>query len=365
MLLSAAAAAILLLGAGPALADPITTPPVNSLVAVSGQTLQYVCDQFSTDDNRTQPAEDFYCWDPVNPTTGLPGDTIETKNDTNCEITRPNGSGAGIAQLQKDIKTKSGVPCIDMVFSDRGLKPTDGTGLAAVLLAENLVSWASNTGGNSVTNLTDTDLTAIYTCNASLINASYSGPVTWTEVGGTSTNRIVPVLPATTSAVHARWLADLGISTPGSCVVNGTYSATSIAPNEGTNAVFTAGGNPVGYRDVIVPFEANSYACQLAKTCPSQLGNLVLRDIDGKPPFTSTGKLNVTGTNAFPAKYIEGEYVITYNAGTAAAPRVPADEVPFLGQGSSAGWICGTTAQNDVQRYGFGTPSNCGALTGQ
>ncbi|WP_160312233.1 hypothetical protein [Streptacidiphilus albus] len=370
VMIATVATATLAAGVGTALADPSSTPAVTAIVAVGSDTTQYLSDQFSTDYNSTTPTNPFYSWDAVNPTTGLPGDTISTKNDANCSITRPNGSGAGITQLQQKLKTTSGTDyCVDIARSSRNIKSTDGTGIVSVLFAKDLITYATNSGGNGVSNLTDTDLTAIFSCNASLINSSYTGAVKWNEVGGTSTDAIIPVLPQSSSGTRSQWLSDIGVTTPGSCVVNGAYSGAAIEENEGTNAVYTAAGNPTGYKDVLGIFSGGSYVSQVyTKYSPDQHGTLVLQDIDGKAPLTSTDTINTSGLSAFPATYIRGLYYVTLNAGTASAPAVPTSPInltALLGQGNATGWICGTTAATDIKHFGFATASNCGALTGQ
>ena len=370
VILAGAAVAALAAGTGAALADPSSTPSVTSIVAVGSDTTQYLADQFSTDYDSTSPTSDFYSWDATNPTTGLPGDTIETKNDANCSITRPNGSGAGITQLQDKLKTTNGTDyCVDLSRASRNIKSSDGTGLVSVLFAKDLITYAINSGGHGVANLTDTDLTAIYECNASLINSADTGAVTWSEVGGTSTDAIVPVLPQSSSGTRQQWLSDIGVTTPGSCVVNGAYNGTTIEENEGDNAVFTAAGDPSGYQDVLGIFSAGNYVSQVyTDAIPDVHGTLQLEDIDSKAPLTSTHTINTAGLSAFPATYIRGLYFVALNAGTASAPAVPTTPinlVPFLGQGNATGWICGTAAATDIKHYGFATASNCGALTGQ
>ena len=364
------AAATLAAGAGAALADPSSSPAVTSIVAVGSDTTQFLSDQISTDYNATTPTNPFYSWDAVNPSTGLPGDTISTKNDANCSLTRPNGSGAGIAQLQNKLKATNGTDyCVDIARASRNIQSSDGTGLTSVLFAKDLITYATNSGGNGVTNLTDTDLTAIFTCNASLISSSYSGAVKWNEVGGTSTDAIIPVLPQSSSGTRSQWLSDIGVTTPGSCVVNGAYSGAAIEENEGTNAVYTAAGNPTGYKDVLGIFSGGSYVSQVYTLhSPDTHGTLLLQDIDSKAPLTSTHTINTAGLSAFPATYIRGLYYVTLNAGTASAPKVPTspiDLTKLLGQGNTSGWICGTAAATDIKNFGFATASNCGALTGQ
>jgi ABC-type phosphate transport system substrate-binding protein len=386
---TAAALAVTGAGMGSALADPASTPPINSIVAVGSDTIQFVADSFSSSYNATSPAPAnlFYSWDATNPSTGAIGDPINLKNDTNCDGTaRPDGSGAGIAQLQKLIKTSTtfgGVNeyCVDVARSSRNIQPSDGTGLVSVLFAHDLITYSIVSGGNGVTNLTDTDLTAIYECNASLINSADSGPVTWNEVGGASTAAIQPVLPQSSSGTRAQWLLDIGVttSTLGSCVTNGTYAGNLIEENEGTNAVFTSAGN-ANYKNVLFPYSGGAFVCQsTTANCGAKgtvEGSLVLEDIDGKAPLTTATPpvINVTGLSAFPAKYIRGLYFVAKNGNTASSPEVPTpstpdpwpiDLTPLLGQGNTSGWICGTAAGTIIKSFGFATVSNCGALTGQ
>lgn len=358
MLLTVTLAALaLLLGSGAASAAP--APAASSAVSIEAAAtadLQDLCAQFSTDYNSGSPTNPLSCW--------LPGAT-----DPRCPtLAYP----ASVSQISAGLKKAAGTGvehCIDLGFIDRNIKPSDGTGIVTAIFAKDLITWSANTGGNAVANLTDTDLDAIYTCNASLINSTDSGPVTWAEVGGTSTDRIVPVLPQTDSTTRSAWLADIGVTSPGSCVVDGTYNGNAIAENEGTYPVFTATGNPSGYKDVIVPFEGSAYVCQVfTKACPNVSGSLVLKDIDGKAPLTSADVLNVSGLSAFPATYLHGDYGLALNAGTAVAPKIPTipiDLTKLLGQGNGSGWICGAVAQTDLKHFGFATVSNCGALTGQ
>ena len=376
VILAGVAVATLAASTSVALADPSSTPAVTAIVATGSDTIQFLADQWSTDYNATSPTNPFYSWDAVNPSTGATGDTIETKNDSNCSIARPNGSGAGIAQLEAKLQNTAKTEyCVDLARASRNIKSTDGTGITSVVFAKDLITYSIYNGGNGVTNLTDTELTAIYTCNASLISSSYSGAVKWSEVGGTSTDAIVPVLPQASSGTRQQWLSDIGVTTLGSCVVNGANSSGGvIEENEGPNAEFTSAGNPTGYKDVLFPFSAGSYVCQVdTGKCPNATGSLKLEDIDGKAPLTSANVINVSGLSAFPAAYIRSLFLVSLNAGTASAPSIPTSPInlrAFLGNGDKSGWICGengtsTTAATDIANYGFVVASNCGTLTGQ
>ena len=377
VVLAGVAVATLAVSTGVALADPSSTPAVTAIVATGSDTIQFLADQWSTDYNATSPTNPFYSWDAVNPSTGATGDTIETKNDANCSIARPNGSGAGIAQLEAKLQNTAKTEyCVDLARASRNIKSTDGTGITSVVFAKDLITYSIYNGGNGVTNLTDTELTAIYSCNASLISSSYTdAPVTWNEVGGTSTAAIIPVLPQAGSGTRQQWLSDIGSPTLGTCVVNGANSSGGvIEENEGTNAEFTATGNPTGYKNVLFPFSGGSYVCQVdTGKCPNATGSLKLEDIDSKAPLTSANVINVSGLTAFPSTYIRSLFLVALNAGTAASPSIPTSPInlrAFLGNGDKSGWICGengtsTTAATDITNYGFVVASNCGTLTGQ
>ena len=385
IVLAGVAAAALTAGIGSAMADPSTTPTETSIVAVGSDTIEFQSDQAAIDYDATSPTNPFESWDAVNPATGAVGDTIDTKNSAACSIARPNGSGAGIAQLHAKLKTTDGTEnCVDVARASRNIQASDGTGIVSVLFAHDLITWSANGGGNAPANLslTDTDLKAIYECNASLINSADSGPVKWSEVGGTSTDAIIPVLPQASSGTRSQWQTDIGVpnASLGTCVVNGAFNGSSIEENEGTNAVFSSTANAAGYKDVLFPFSGGDYVCQVhTLKCPDQHGTLNLGEIDGKAPLTSANVINAAGLSAFPALYIRGLYYVALNAGGTGVSPSPAPAVPngtnlsgyhidltkFLGQGNTSGWICGTAGEADTTSFGFATVANCGALTGQ
>jgi ABC-type phosphate transport system substrate-binding protein len=378
------AIAALSVSVGTALADPPASAlplPNTAIVAAGSDTIQFLADQFSTDYNATTPANPFYSYDAVNPSTGLPADTITTKGSATtppaaanpCTITRPNGSGAGIAAVKAQVKTSDGVNyCIDVARASRNIKSSDGAGLTSVLIARDLITVSEPSGSNgSDVSLTSSDLTAIYECNASLIDPSFpDAPVTWDELGGQlSTDPIVPVLPQANSGTRQQFQTDITVSNAqlGSCVVNGASSVdgSTIEENEGNNSEFGA-SNPNNL-DVVFPFSAGNYVCQVdTLKCPDAHGTQLLQDIDGTAPLNSDNTINVGG---FSSAYVRGLYFVSLNAGTASKPAVPTspiDLTKFLGQGNKTGFVCSTAGQNDVASFGFAKAGNsCGFLTGQ
>jgi hypothetical protein len=362
MVALAGAAAVALAGvlAGTAAADPPTTVPDNAIVGVAAPTLQALADQWSADYNATNPAVPLYFWDPTGPS--------PIKPKPGCSfITRPDGANADIAALNQnatvvgpDGKTYY---CIDLALVDRAFNSATDSADVFALFARDAITWAANSGGNSVANLTPAQLTSIYSANA-------GSCVKWSDVGGTSTNAIVPVLPQAGSGTGSTFLADLGITTPGTCVVNADGSQL-IEENQGTNCAFWTGTcppNTTANPDVIVPFSVGSYICQVdLGRCTNNVGAMQLKQINGVNPTTGSGT-STTINPSFPPGFIRSLNAVTRYTGNAAGP-IPDGTVtgsinlrPLLGDGDSTGWICSTAAKADVSAHGFLPAANCGAV---
>ena len=127
---TAAAAATVALTAGPALADPPsgTTPAVTAAVGTGSNTTQYLLDGLSYNFDHKNPSatEKLYSWDAVNPDTLAIGDNIVTKKGC-AAIARPDGSGAGITQLDANVVDPSNNKyfCEDYARSSRARESTD------------------------------------------------------------------------------------------------------------------------------------------------------------------------------------------------------------------------------------------------
>jgi ABC-type phosphate transport system substrate-binding protein len=371
MVALAGATAVALAGilAGTAAADPaVIPPPDNSITTAGSDTIQALGNQWSTDFNASTPtpANNFYSWD------AFPGSATIVPKAGCASITRPNGSSAGIAAMNAnatvvgpDGKTYN---CLDTARSSRAFNSATDTGDVAVLFAHDAITWAANSGGNSVATLTPAQLTSIYKANA-------GSCVKWSDVGGTSTNAIVPVLPQISSGTRSTFLADLGLTTAtvGSCVVNGN-GQTVIEENEGTNCAFWTGTcppNTTANPDVIYPFSVGSYICQ-ADTghCTNNVGAMQLKQINGVNPTVGSGA-TTTINGSFPAAFIRGLFIFTRYTGVLTAP-IPDGTTspgninlrPFLGNGDSTGWICSTAGKADVSAQGFLPASTtCGQAT--
>jgi hypothetical protein len=400
-ILGAAVVAFGGIGMGTALADPPTgtVPGLTSIVGVScnplfsGSPTENSTGSLVTDYNNTDPANDLWSWDAVNPTTGASGGTIVTKgsssSDTTCSITRPDGSSAGISALETGT-TDSGDYCIDYARSSRPPETSDPNTIAFVTLAGDAITWSSpETSGVTSpvpSTLTLADLLDIYLCDSNATN--------WSDFGGTSAP-IVPVLPQSGSGTRATFLLALGAAdglaagtqlTPGSCVVNGVAAnGDVIEENTGLSAGntdqfgTTATSTTV---DDIYPYSVGDYIAQGTATDgvgghASSIwghGDLALHNMT-----TNSGTVEApTATNSsgqpiinrsFESQLQRILYAVVRNGGSESSPAFPtspsyeATALPAIF--GSSGWICkNTTAQADILSYGFYSEgANCGSMT--
>jgi ABC-type phosphate transport system substrate-binding protein len=363
-------------GIGPALADPPsgTLPKLTDVVGVGSDTTQLVMDAIAKHYDGTSPAHKLYSWDAVNPSTGATGDTIVTKgsssSDTTCSMARPNGSSAGIKALAATIKDGAS-PCIDFARASRGTQTGDPTGLLWVGWGKDAVSWTTpKSGSGKPTTLTVAQLTAIYTCTST----------TWKQVGGTSTATIVPVLPQTSSGTRAFFLKQIGVTTPGSCVVNGSINITGDTHNpvpieENTGVSVSDSGGPLtgnqfeftNNPNAIFPYSVAVWIGQTPKphggghaTSSSAPGVLNQpQKVSGVSPVSTHSTTIDTLNTKFTSTLTRVVWNVVPNAGTTTAPKIPASLLPFFGP---KGAVCSDTA--DQKSYGFLPLSGslCGTL---
>jgi ABC-type phosphate transport system substrate-binding protein len=360
--------------AGPAMADPPSTPRVQDVVGVGSDTSQFLLDQLSNDYNATHAGAaqaKLYSWDAV-----PQGATITEKAagvSGDCTVVRPTGSGAGISALEANGTVTGGTGfCVDYARSSRTRASTDpacaASGICFVALAGDAVTWsADTTGSNAPATLTPTQLKNIYLCKTTARH--------WNQVGGTSTATIDPFLPQTSSGTRAFFLTALGggttAITPGSCVSDSPTTGEpggTLIENEGdapelndANAIFPysiadyiaqtlhsascTNGASCGYPNAPVCSPGagqNSFGCNVS-------GVLSLGKISGKAPITS-GKI----TSTFPAVFQRTIYDVVRFATT--ADHIPSYLEPFFAAStaSTKGWACSNAkAKTDIGNYGF------------
>jgi ABC-type phosphate transport system substrate-binding protein len=359
-------AAALGVGIGTALADPSASPATTDIVGVGSDTTTFLFNQFSTDYNGTisSTTPHLYSWNATGSTTIQSKGTAGT--DTNCAITRPNGSGAGISTLSKGLLAADGNPCVDFARSSRATTSSDPTGFVFDAFARDAITWSASSTGHapSGASLTLAQLGEIYSCNNT---ATTDGGWRWSDFfTGASTDEIVPILPQTGSGTRAQFLTDIGVTTPGACVINGTYNGAVIEENEGTNAVFSASNAA----DQVFPFSIGAYISEVyTKTVTAQQpGSLVPEDLTNgttavAPIKTTTSPVSIN--TGLPSTAYRLLYNVVKN-GSTTGTALPSYLVPVFGNTTQAGWICSSTAAaTDIKNFGFLTlsSSNCGALT--
>ncbi|MFG3051035.1 PstS family phosphate ABC transporter substrate-binding protein [Kitasatospora sp. NPDC048239] len=318
---AAIATSVATLAAGTASADPGVTPAAQDIVSAGSDTTQAVSTQFSTDYNAyltsigdtTSPR--YYSWD----ATGSANITLKSGASS---IVRPNGSGAGITELN------TAGSALDVARSSRAPKATDPASDIFVAFAKDAVTWSAKSGGHAPASLTAAQLKGIYDC--SITN--------WTQINATLPNATIkPWLPQASSGTRAFFLTAIGNPVVGGCVQDGPEE------NEGVDSRLAGD-------DTVFPYSVASYLSQTVgghSTPTSAPGSLTLRNVGTLVPVNTT-------TNTINAPFAASAFGrVVYNVvrdaeWTAANAHGTALRNIF----GNAGWIC-TNGTNDIKSYGF------------
>jgi ABC-type phosphate transport system substrate-binding protein len=284
----------------PAGADPAQAVAATDITAVGSDTIQFADDAIATAYNATTPTPTklYDSWDAVNPTTSAVHDSITIKPGFSTQ--RPDGSSEGITALKT-------ITQVDVARSSRGPQAGDvdssGNPLLFLPFAEDELRYASATTTNAPQSLTTQNLIDIYTC----------AKTTWTQVGGSSSATIHPVIPQSGSGTRSFFLSTLGNITPGTCV-------STVQENDPT----AEAGNP----NAIGPFSVAQFTSR----------------------FQNAGiQLNTSGYDQFREVY--HVVVLDPTSGTVAQPLWD-----LLGDGSGSGttgFVCSTAGQTVVHQQGF------------
>jgi ABC-type phosphate transport system substrate-binding protein len=350
----AAAAISMAATATTALADPPsgTIPANTDIVGTGSDTTQFVIDQAASDYDATHTTgPQWYSFDAV----GSP--TIQEKAGCDPNRTRPNGSGAGIAELEANLQPSGDTTdyCVDFARSSSSRSATDPTSIIYLPFGIDGVTWSADTYAgktNAVGSLTTADLNAIYSCDDSALGGS-GNPVTWNEVGGKSKAAVVPVIPQSSSGTRKFFLKEIGVTTLGSCVQG---QDNSVEENEGTAPIFQSSDAP----NIVFPYSIAVYLAQTQYGHGAGMqGTQVLRKVNGKAPTVGTAP-NKKINSGFP--YLREVNNVVRNAATSGNPVVPQYLRPIFGNGTkNTGWLCtNATAKADVKSYGFLPDPNCG-----
>ncbi len=350
-----AAAAVGVVGTS-ALADPPkgTVPTHTSIVGTGSDTTQLVVDAFSTAYNKTKPKLKMYSFDAV-------GSTNVTEKKNCASRVRPNGSSAGIAELEAGLRPNGDTAdhCVDFARSSRARTAgTDPGSILFIPFAIDAVTWSADLyagSTNAVSNLSTQQLQAIYSCDASIINPKRHGQVTWKEVGGKSTDKIIPVIPQSSSGTRKFFLTQIGVSTVGSCVQG---QDDTVEENEGTNAIFKHKSTA---KDIVFPYSVAVYLAQSqGGHGTGTQGKQVLQHINHVAPLSGRAP-HRTINSTFP--YLREVYNVVRNASKNGGQYVPNYLRPLFGSGKpGTGWICkSSTAKSLIQSYGFLPTPHCGS----
>jgi ABC-type phosphate transport system substrate-binding protein len=368
---AAAAATATALAVAPAMADPVNShgkavvPKAFDVVGVGSDVHDNLLDQLSVNYNAAHRVHNknhpwLYSWDAVSPKTQQVHGLIATK--AGCggtrRIPRPQGTGEGEAAFYGNVKDSNPrYSCIDFARAASPRSATDPPkgkgGVLFVALAKDAETYATNATTNAPANLTTAQLVAIYgTCTATK----------WTDVGGTSSAAIDPILPPASSGATKFFLKALGGITAGPCV-----NSTHPQQYEGTDPIFK--NNP----NAIVPDSVGKYIAQAFHSARcgkkpakgqnefgcAQNGKLVLHSIDGTKPTTGTGKRTRISTLFAPAFQRILYDVVRYSVST--PDHIPARLDRIFGSASRHGWLCGNSAAKaDIASYGYLPTVLCG-----
>jgi ABC-type phosphate transport system substrate-binding protein len=404
---AAAACALALAISVPASADPITStgksavPASYDLVGVGSATTEFLFDQLAYDYDTTHGTNSVsnayvYSWDATAPGTVKSGGSVTPK--AGCKsILRPDGSGAGLTTLEQSqaikytyyttkivivkkkkvtVKVKHVVSeyCIDFARSSSAWSASTGVtegpgGYLWVPLAEDGVSYATRSaaygGTNAPANLTISDLKLIYTCSDE----------NWDDFGGPN-EQIDAYLPQPNSGVRKYFLSAIGVTNPGSCVVDTDLSKLPIQENEGVDPVLN---NANG----IFPYSIGSWLTQEYRdaacgTKPTAGENKFGCDDNGVLQLNELGAPNSKGVITYYQPTVGSGTRTTLNPDfplvhplydvvrytTSTKDHIPAYLEPFFASSRAKvkGWFCSSSkASADIQAYGFLLdPAFCG-----
>jgi ABC-type phosphate transport system substrate-binding protein len=131
-------------------------------------------------------------------------------------VQRPNGSGAGAKAIANDPShfiTFARASACEGPTCTSGGNPAPGplsSAFDSIQVGTDPLAMLAAKTTNAVP-LSAQQLKAIYSCT----------DTTWTSVGGTSGDTIIPIIPQIGSGTRTTFLADIGLTTVGSCVVTG------------------------------------------------------------------------------------------------------------------------------------------------
>lgn len=166
-------------------------------------------------------------------------------------VQRPNGSGSGLTALLKDTGATANIQFVRSSRLPTAAEITTATtsggigNIHVVRVAFDGLEIAAASTSNAPAGLSAQQLVAIYKCDSSAR--------TWNQVGGTSSNTIIPIIPQSGSGTRSSFLADLNAAN-GSTVTLGSCVVTA---EENDPAAIATAASPA---DAIAPFSSGRKA---------------------------------------------------------------------------------------------------------
>ncbi|MBP2320931.1 hypothetical protein JOF56_001316 [Kibdelosporangium banguiense] len=311
-----AAAAVVGLAAGNAVADPGSTPLRGDIVGVGSDTTQGLVQALADGYNaaHARPENWVASWDAFGE--GLPTTIAVKENSNPATFTRPNGSSAGITALINDGDEHD----IDFARSSRwvGTNPAEAN-YRFLQFARDGLTYATATTSNVPATKTTLELNDIYSRNI-----------------GNCVPLVKPYIPQNGSGTRTFFLASIGLSAPGTCVTVSQEHDPSVV---------------VGDPNAIAPFSvARGWG----------VAGLKLNDINdasrpvGLPANLVANDTPPNGSLASIRVYDRGVYNVVRNA--------DADLPKYANVFGPDGFIC--TEGADIitaQHFRLAEPENCGS----
>lgn len=312
----------LAMGVAPATADPSATPDANDIVGVGSDTSQFALDYLADGRgatagyNASNPGARLASFDATD-SAGATGGSVTLRTGS-AAITRPNGSGAGIALLygagnNNDVSFARSSSAIDQAATSAGLQMFP--------FALDTLKTAVAPNSHAPATLTRAQLLGIY-----------KGTITnWNQVGGTS-GVIKPYVPQASSGTGKFFLAQLTAENGGTAPTYAT-SVTTTQEHDDTDIK----NNP----DAIAPFSAGR--AQLLGTVRIEGGFFANRALYNV--VRGSGVFNVGNADIL-AIFGNTGFVCS----SAAAPLISAAGFTQLASSTSGG-VCGVPTQTATSNF--------------
>ncbi|WP_069465923.1 hypothetical protein [Actinacidiphila rubida] len=328
--------------AGTAQADPTEFRELNGAGSDTTQDVMNGLGKVIVDPNNTPAHLLIASYDAVNPTTGVAHECIVVRSGHAC-ITRPNGSGEGIAALKSDIA--SGLGNLDFARSSSGVTDASDASLTWIPFAKDAVTLAKSATSTLPANVTTQQLQRAYNCQNETTGAALPAG-TFPTINGVTVH---PLVPQSGSGTRKFWASKLGFSAtslPG-CVSDVAKDGSQVEEHDGGALQRTVAAD--GSEDVM-PFSIAQWIAQSNSATTlvrDRRHGAVLESVDGTAP-TVSGALNT----AFP---INRE---VYNV--VATSRLSEADIKLAFVGSTSK-VCSNSTT--ITTFGFGTVTDCGATT--